>query len=523
MSPKAEDEICFSHKLTNASKRSELTKHSELLDRSRSKSFQTSFSDSPDRTRSALFPNTPRIMLDADEMRARVRESLIKPDQYNVFDRYHKVGVFSTIAQDSCFEKVTLFVIALNALWIAIDCDMNNAALLTQADPLFQIMEYFFVVYFASEWMVRFMAFQKKRDCCRDAWFCFDSVLVLMMVLESWVMSAVMLLSGASSGGGMGDASILRMARLLRLSRMARMVRLLRAAPELLILIKGIAAATRSVIFTLLLLAILLYIFAIALRQLTEGTPVGEEHFNSILDAMQTLLIDGTLMDSLGPLVRSLGAESPILAVFFWVFVLLSSCTVMNMLIGVLCEVVNGVAEVEKETAKIEFIKDKMRTLFTALDTSGEGLLSKEEFMGIMKDRTSVLLLDQVGVDCMFLIDQCDTIFGEDSDELKTLDFEELMRIVLGLRGNNTATYKHIQELQRYLLEAIHETKDMLTELKDSREGGTRTEHLPGNGLSRQRRFALPHNDSPMVATKALRSRSVGAQGLARLRCCSFF
>merc|ERR1719422_771273 len=158
-----------------------------------------------------------------------------------------------------------------------------------------------------------------------------------MMVLETWVVTIIMLAqsgSGSSGGSGVGDASILRMARLLRLSRMARMVRLFRAMPELLILVKGIIAATRSVLFTLILLIMLLYVFAIALRQLTDGTAIGEEHFQSVLAAMYTLLIDGTFMDNLGTVVRELGKENPLCCVMFWMFVLLSSCTVMNMLIG---------------------------------------------------------------------------------------------------------------------------------------------------------------------------------------------
>merc|ERR1719413_349483 len=103
--------------------------------------------------------------------------------------------------------------------------------------------------------------------------------MVVMMFLETWVMTAVMLALGGGGSGGMGDASILRMARLLRLSRMARMARLLRAMPELMILIKGIAAATRSVFFTLALLCLLMYVFAIMFTQLMVETEVGEEYF----------------------------------------------------------------------------------------------------------------------------------------------------------------------------------------------------------------------------------------------------
>merc|ERR1740121_2376126 len=101
------------------------------------------------------------------------------------------------------------------------------------------------------------------------------------MVVETWLLTAIFLSMGGVDGD-LGNASILRMARLLRLSRMARMVRLFRAMPEVLILIKGILAATRSVVFTLFLLLILLYVFAIALRQLTDKTTPGDLLFSSV-------------------------------------------------------------------------------------------------------------------------------------------------------------------------------------------------------------------------------------------------
>merc|ERR1712187_464179 len=95
-----------------------------------------------------------------------------------------------------------------------------------------------------------------------------------MMILETWVMNIVLHLfldAGDSRNGPLGNAEILKIIRLVRLTRMARMARLLRALPELIILIKGIAVAMRSVIFTLILLVILLYLFAIVFTQLASG------------------------------------------------------------------------------------------------------------------------------------------------------------------------------------------------------------------------------------------------------------
>merc|ERR1711970_1154913 len=164
--------------------------------------------------------------------------------------------------------------------------------------------------------------------------------MVAMMVVETWLFTLLIFLVMPDSAGGGGNAGIMRLARLLRLSRMARMGKLLRVMPELMIMIKGMKAATRSVFFTLLLLIIIMYVFAIAFVQLADGTDVGLSHFEAVPESMFTLLIYGVLLDNVGFLTKALGGEY-VLASLFLLFILLAALTVMNMLVGVLCEVVS--------------------------------------------------------------------------------------------------------------------------------------------------------------------------------------
>ena len=328
------------------------------------------------------------MFVDAAEMKEKLRANMCKP-QYDVCDFYFTSGIFQKVARSPIFEKFTLAVIAFNALWISIDTDHNNAEVLLDAAVIFQVAEHGFCFYFSFEWLMRYKSFRRKRDGLKDAWFVFDSCLVFMMVVETWVMTTVMVVSGGGGGGGMGNASILRMARLLRLSRMARMARLLRAMPELLILIKGMVAAVRSVFFTLALLTLMLYIYAIAFRQLTAETEIGFKHFDSVPAAMHTLLLDGAFMDSLGERARQLQDVSLLYLFLFYMFVLMASLTVMNMLIGVLCEVISAVASTEKERLNVAFVKEKLQEIMTqtGLDENGDGQFSKAEFMQILQNQ----------------------------------------------------------------------------------------------------------------------------------------
>jgi len=211
---------------------------------------------------------------------------------------------------------------------------------------------------------VRFLSFRRKCDGMRDAWFVLDTLLAAMMAIETWVMPAFFLAS-SSNTKGLGNSSVLTLLRLLRLLRLARMARLMRAVPELMVLLKGLGVASRSVLCTLALLLVIIYIFAIAFTQITEDTTLGDDRFESVLRSMSTLLLQATLPD-LADIVEEAGREHWLYALALLIFILLASLTVMNMLIGVLVEVVGIVSAVENEQRTVNFVKQRMLTMLTA-------------------------------------------------------------------------------------------------------------------------------------------------------------
>merc|ERR1712137_1039443 len=102
---------------------------------------------------------------------------------------------------------------------------------------------------------------------------------------------------------------------------------------------------------------------------------------------MGTLLVAGTFMDNITTVADEIGADSMVCAALFFVFVGLSALTVMNMLIGVLCEVVSSVAECEKEGMLIQYVTNRFQLIWDGLDVDGTGTLSKHEFLSIMTDK----------------------------------------------------------------------------------------------------------------------------------------
>lgn len=412
------------------------------------------------------------MFVDAAAMKEKVRKHIGK-QTYDVCDFYKTTGIWQRIARAMWFEYTTLGVIMLNALWIAIDTDGHNSDTLLDAPAQFIVAENLFCAYFFWEWLCRFMAFERKRNGLRDAWFVFDSSLVLMMVAETWVIAFVIKFSSLGSGGGLGNASVLRMARLLRLSRMARMVRLLRAVPELMILVKGMVAATRSVVFTFILLLFFIYIFAILFTQLGGDIEALHDYFGYVPWSMYSLMMHGVFLEDLLILMDTLRAESLFLLFVFFVFVLIAALTMMNMLIGVLCEVVSAVASTEKEALEVAFVKAKLQqVLLTSFpDKAGQEAhelsITKAEYEMILENQAAARLLQEVGVDVVGLVDLTDLFFEdqEDSDSeenVKTLSFGDLMESVLELRGTNGATVKDVMNLRKFVRNVIDSRLDRI-------------------------------------------------------------
>jgi len=248
---------------------------------------------------------------------------------------------------------------------------------------------------------------------------------------------------------------------------------MLRSLPELMILIKGMLTAMVSVLYVMCLLVIILYVFAIAFTQLAVDTVViRDAYFQNVALSMYSLLIYGTFLDDLSKFADDIRAESIPCLVLLLVFICLSALTVMNMLIGVLCEVVSSVAAREKEMILTQTVSEKMQGIVADLDTNSNGMISFVEFRKIIEIPQALRALEDVGVDPAGVVDFAEMMFFEDSDRDRPVElaFDTFMELILDLRCSNTATVKDIKYLWRQINPMMaHLTKDV-TELRDRTE-----------------------------------------------------
>lgn len=433
-------------------------------------------------------------------------------------EKQERVG----LSQQPWFQMTTLAVICFNALWIGVDVQANNPRLRKNGklplEPTSTVIENLFCLYFTLELAIRFREFTRKLDCLKDGWFVFDGLLVFFMVIETWIMAAITAIIGGNSKGVLAKFSALRLLRLLRLTRMAR---LMNYVPELMTLVKGMLNAAKAVSFILMFLILCMYVFAIVFTaQLgdpdapehkyaapyweTDSDPTGIDLFGSLGDSMMTLFTRGVLCDNLAETLQAIkdrggkmecvfeteddsaggnatANESRRLTadytaeactrtggslLLFWVFIvftILSAFCLLNMLIGVLCEVIENSAAAESEATQMRELREHMRDAFHQIDTSKDGLITQSEFQEMKKNNSVRESLEGLGVEAKDMnecLDQMqESLFVEkvndpdmetsgDEKDRDGFTFEEFMQQLVHIRPDTPASALDIEVLR---------------------------------------------------------------------------
>jgi uncharacterized membrane protein YiaA len=229
---------------------------------------------------------------------------------------------------------------------------------------------------------------------------------------------------------------------------------MLRALPELMIMIKGMFTAAASVSYALFFLAVVTYVFGIALTQMARDTPLSEDgaYLSCVALAMYSLTIHGTFLDDLADFADALKAQdSPIMLITASIFVVLASMTIMNLLIGILCSVISSVAEEERYGILTDNVKDKFETIMTTLDSDCDGEVSYKEFQHIIDHPHALKAFETLKVDPEIVVDFAQDWFLDEKGEPKSLDLQAFMDMVMDLRGGQTVTMKELMRMKKKL------------------------------------------------------------------------
>jgi hypothetical protein len=251
--------------------------------------------------------------------------------------------------------------------------------------------------------------------------------------------------------------------------------------------------AMTSVFYVMCLLVIVTYVFSIAFTQLSVGKEIiGPKYFANVGLGMYSLMIYATFLDDLSVFMDDLRHDSWPLVFLALIFIGLSAMTVMNMLVGVLCEVVAAVAETEKQEIETLNVIDKMTSVASKLDTNFDGKISYEEFESIVENKESLAALSEVGVNPVGVVEFAELFFFEEGEPVK-LPFNKFMEMILDLQEDNKAKVKDAltiwQNIKMSTNIQLSELKEDMTKMNkeiDSSTGRIENKMLEVNSLIRQ-------------------------------------
>jgi len=381
-------------------------------------------------------------------------------------------GWCARVVGSNQFEAGIMVTVAVNAVYLAIAADYNEAPTLSHADLGWQVIEHLFCVIFISELVLRCGASPIKRDCLKDPWFRFDLTLVIFMVVETWLIPLYVLFEPFKdqSSSGLRNWSVLRLARLVRFARISRLARW---APAMITLLKGIAIATRAVFWTIVLLLLLLFSFGIIFKTLEDVYPSLKERqkFSSVRQAMWSLLMHGIFMDEIAPVANDiLDDAGDVVSTIFFIFVGLVTFIILNMLIGFQCEVAASVTAKDEERNQVRRLRRKLLPILECYDEDDSRHLQKNEFTLLLEDPQVYEILDRHDIDVRDLLHLKDVIYEDkferqkhaseeehsvgvlwSSEEEPRLSFDEFIATVLRLRGSQKATVTDIVEVREHM------------------------------------------------------------------------
>jgi len=332
------------------------------------------------------------------------------------------------------FEHMVGIAIVLSSVLLGAEVDYAARNLTSDTPAFYKAVDMLFALFFSLEigarmyvHRCRFFTMQGK------AWNIFDLGMVLLQVIDVSVQMLASLSHFDFEHGG-SHVSAMRVLRVLRMVRMLRIFRTFSLFSELRIMVASMSAAVGSLIWSMLLQLVMVYVFAVIFMQVVTGrrrkddSETLEYWFGSLSRSMLTMtesILGGVSWDEIvNPLIHDI---SPIMGTLFVFYVAASMFAMMNLVTGVfVTEVLNKVNEDKDES----FIHELNGII------SGDGnetQITKREFVRRAHMEPAMLKylksLDIHPADSNYIFEILD------ADDNGTLDRQELMEAFLRLRG----------------------------------------------------------------------------------------
>lgn len=346
-------------------------------------------------------------------------------------------------------------MLVLNAAFIGVQVE---AGFQDEEYPAITAIDVSFCVLFSIELILRMYAHGVVdffTDPAERLWNSFDSFVV-------GISTGDLIISTATSGEStfLSNISLLRVTRVVRLIRVVRMIRVMKFFQDFRILLAAIISTIKTASFALALITFLMYMFGVAIAQLTsehmirlqrEGDVSDPElrlYFGSVGASMLSLFMTITggidWKDAYFPLSQVSAAA----CLVFLIYISLMTLCIMNVLFGIFCQCALDAASLDREQvvslqmAERKRFVEELTGLFARWDYQDSGNCTLAEFKHHLEDEETQALLSSLQIparDAVMLFELLD------ADGSGTVDLDEFVTGCITLRGEAKAV--HMEKL----------------------------------------------------------------------------
>ena len=253
---------------------------------------------------------------------------------------YEKIRLqLRNLKDNKFFEIAVISVIILSALEIG----LKTYNLPDFIVSLTGYLDIFITIFFLLELSIRFLVDENKKTFFKDGWNIFDTLVVVISLIP------------------IQDSEMALLARLVRIFRVLRMVSVV---PELRVLINSLLKALPQLGYVMLLMFIIFYIYA----------AIGNYFFSNIDPVLW-----GNISISMLTLFRVMTFEDwtdiqyatmevyPFSWIFYLSFIFLTAFAFLNMVIGIVVNVMEEEHEKERKAAAVEAGEPTMQDVMNEL------------------------------------------------------------------------------------------------------------------------------------------------------------
>jgi len=374
------------------------------------------------------------------EMMARVRSAAsMSWSGRRSIARMSCSAAFKAWVGSPCFDYLMGVLLVLNAAAVGVQVNYMAGQRDDKVPRYFRATDTAFCVVFTVELVARICiggrGFFRTKGSWKWNWF--DTIMVVFSVLDELTL---VLLAGTAVQEVIRSLGVLR---ILRLGRIVRFIRMVRLIPELKSMVYLITASMSSFFWTVVLLLMLVYIFAVYFTEL--ATELSQQHPSTEPSIEVMLEYWGSLPRSTLALFMAIsGGEdwrnfvdvfdvestSYLLhVILFSMYIAFATMVMLNLVTGVF---VDGAQKMFNQEQEDQLIRIAAKIFVDAEKDSSESI-SFEEFARLVATRC----LDDWFAALGFSLGEADKLFQViDEDDSGSLSLSEFVRGCLRMKGN---------------------------------------------------------------------------------------